>query len=91
MKFLTKTILIGLIATGIGSGAWASSYECESEPKSEWKAEAEAKALLVAQGYQIRTIKVEGGCYEFYATKDGQRFEIFVNPATLKVVKVKAD
>ena len=60
-----------------------------SGPQSAWKTKDEVKAVLVARDYQIRKIKTGGGCYEFYTLKDGKRLEIFINPATLDIAKIR--
>ena len=91
MNFLTKAAVASIIVFGVSNGALASSHECDSGPVSEWKTQEEAKAVVLDEGYEVRKIKVEGGCYEFYATKDGKKMEVFVNPATLEIVKVKQD
>jgi hypothetical protein len=91
MNYFTKTVLTGLVAIGMSSPVFASSYECDSGPKSEWKTKDEAKAILVAEGYEVRKVKVEGGCYEFYTRKNDRKYEVFINPSTLEIAKIKED
>ena len=91
MNHVTKTVLAGLVAIGMSSSVLASSYECDSGPKAEWKTKEEAKSVLVAEGYEVRKVKVKGGCYEFYTRKNGEKFEVFINPTTLKIAKIKED
>jgi len=91
MNSFTKTVLAGLIAIDMSSNVFASSYECDSGPESEWKTKDEAKAVLVAKGYEVRKVKVEDGCYELYTKKNGKKFEVFINPATLEIAKIKED
>ena len=40
---------------------------------------AEITALLVAQGYEIRSIQIEDGMYEVYAIKDGATAELYLD------------
>ena len=42
---------------------------------------AEITALLVDQGYEVRSIQIEDGRYEVYAVKDGKTFELYLNDA----------
>lgn len=91
MNHFTKTVLTGWVAIVMSSSVLASSYECDSGPQSEWKTKDEAKAMLIADGYEVRKSKAKGGCYEFYTKKNGKKFEIFVNPATLEIAKIKED
>jgi len=51
----------------------------------------EVSASLIAKGYEVRKIKPEGGKLEAYATKDGKRYEIYVDTATGMVTKVEED
>ncbi len=40
---------------------------------------------MQADGYKVRQIKTEGGCYEVYATdKDGKRANMAFNAETLE-------
>lgn len=49
------------------------------------------KQALTAQGYEVRKIEEEDGCYEAYALKDGKKFEIYINPTTGDVVDNEED
>jgi hypothetical protein len=52
-------------------------------PKDKWMPEAQFKKQAEAQGYQIKTFKVnKGQCYEIYGIKDGKKVEHFFDPAT---------
>ncbi len=53
------------------------------------KTETEIAANLEQQGYEVRKIAVEEGNLEAYAILDRQRFEIYVDPQTGNVVKIK--
>ena len=45
--------------------------------------EAAFKKSVEAQGYTIKTFKVnKGQCYEIYGMKDGQKVEHWFDPAT---------
>lgn len=88
MKFLKQAIFAGTLILAASSGASASSWECDSGPKSGWKSIEEARAVVEAEGYVTGKTKVKGGCYEFYSKKDGKKAEVFVNPATLEIVQI---
>lgn len=55
------------------------------------KTSEEIAASLASQGYEVRKVKPEDGLMEAYALKDGKRYEIYVDPATGKVTKVKEE
>ena len=52
-------------------------------PKEKWMPEAQFRQQVEAQGYKIKTFKVnKGQCYEIYGTKDGRKVEHWFDPAT---------
>ncbi len=91
MKRLTTPAIISVLSLALSPAALASGYECESGPKDQWIEEEAVKVMLTEQGYEIRKIEVEDGCYEAYVKKEGKRFEVFVNPSTGEIEKVQED
>ena len=61
---------------------------CESGPKSSWQPpEKLEKQLVDKEGWKIRRIKEDGGCYEVYATdKNGDRVNAYYHPVTLELL-----
>ena len=44
--------------------------------------------MLKEKGWEVRNVKVDGGCYEVYAIDDkGERVEAYFHPVTLERVK----
>ena len=84
---IIASIIVGLTATGQSQAA--NMEGCGDAPKSEWMSEADITAKAVELGYAISNVKEEDGCYELYAKKDGEKMEVFMNPVTGEVVKVK--
>jgi hypothetical protein len=86
---MKATILIGSISLALcGTAAQATGLAtCDSGPTSGWQPQAKLESDLKARGWQIRRIKVDGGCYEVYALNDkGQRVEAYFHPVTLAPV-----
>ena len=84
-----KTLLISALLVAISSAAFAGPT-C-NVPKDKWMKEADFKAALTAQGYQIKTFKVsKGECYEIYGfDKAGKKVEIYFDPATAAILETK--
>ena len=76
-----------LLLTTLFAGTAVAGPTCNVPPE-KWMKEAEFKARLEAQGYQIKTFKVsKGQCYEIYGfDKDSQKVEIYFDPQTGAVV-----
>ncbi len=68
------------------------SPSCGNAPESEWMSVDAISAKFTADGYTVRQVKVEDGCYEIYAKdKNGMKVETYVNPVTGAVVSNKTD
>jgi hypothetical protein len=63
---------------------------CDSGPKSAWQPTEKLQKQLTDQGWKVRRIKEDGGCYEVYGIDDkGQRAEAYFHPVTLAPVPTK--
>ncbi len=75
--------LAGAHATGLAT--------CDSGPKASWQPQAKLAQMLQDQGWTVRRIKEDGGCYEVYGLDDkGRRVEAYFHPLTLAPVPTKA-
>ena len=89
MRFL----LIPLVALAIGSGAGSASatglMTCKSGDRASWKTQAQLTRKITADGWKVRRVKVDGGCYEVYGTSPkGQRVEAYFHPVTLELLLI---
>ncbi len=81
MKILGAFAVLTMAAAGPALAAGT----CSTAPKSKWQAKSALESQLQADGYKVRQIKTEGGCYEVYATdKDGKRANMAFNAETLE-------
>jgi hypothetical protein len=85
---LVSAALLGLAAAGSASAH--GDFKCDV-PKAEWKPQMELQRKLTADGWKVRQVKVDNGCYEVYGFDNtGKRIEIYFNPKTFeKVGEVK--
>lgn len=84
-KVLYSLVIVGLawsspsLATGLAT--------CDSGSEDTWRSQDELRQQLVEKGWEIRRIKVDGGCYEVYALNEkGERVEAYFHPHTLEPV-----
>ena len=81
MKLLS-TLTVRAIAA---AGPALAEGKCTNAPKSKWQPKSALELQLEADGFKVRQIKVEGGCYEVYATdKEGKRANMAYNAETLE-------
>ena len=63
---------------------------CDSGPESGWQSQEKLTKMLTDKGWQVRRIKIDGGCYEAYVITDkGERQEAYFHPVTLAPVPPK--
>ena len=56
-------------------------------PKAERKPQMALQAKLVAEGWRVRKVQLDNGCYEVYGFDDkGERVEAWFHPATFERV-----
>jgi hypothetical protein len=86
MKFSTvSAVVLTLLA-----GSAIAGPTC-NQPKDQWMKEADFKAQVEKQGYDIKTFKVsKGQCYEIYGhDKSGKKVEIYFDPVTAAILEQK--
>jgi hypothetical protein len=85
-----KTIILAatILTTAFSGLAHAEdSHDCGNVAQEKWMSKDALKEKAKAMGYDVRKIKVEGGCYEVYAIDSkGAKVEQLFNPETGAVV-----
>ena len=77
------TLLLAL-ALPVGATGLAT---CDSGKPETWQPQEKLESMLKEKGWQIRRIKIDGGCYEVYALNEkGERVEAYFHPLTLAPV-----
>lgn len=63
---------------------------CDSGPEAGWQPQEKLQKMLTERGWQVRRIKIDGGCYEAYVITDkGERQEAYFHPVTLAPVPTR--
>ena len=74
----------------VGTAHATGLATCDSGPQEKWQPQEKLQKMLTDRGWQIRRIKIDGGCYEVYAiTEKGERVEAYFHPLTLAPVPTK--
>ena len=83
MKNKVAIIVGAIFLLSVAPAAATGLATCESGAESGWKSQDALKKQLTAKGWQVRRIKIDGGCYEVYAINDkGDRVEAYFHPVT---------
>jgi hypothetical protein len=86
MKTTTSALLALAMTAAFASTALAGEASCTNVPKSKWMSADAIKAKAASMGYDVRSIRREGSCYEAKALINGKRREIVFNPANGELV-----
>ena len=77
----------------VASGAAFASGDCplpraDAAAQSQWQPKETLEKKLAGEGWKVRRIKADGGCYEVYATDaTGRKVETYFDPKTLEPAK----
>ncbi len=63
LSSLISAGLLGLMAAG--SAQAHGDFKCDV-PRAEWKPQMELQRKLTSEGWKVRQVKVDNGCYEVY-------------------------
>ncbi|MBN1237972.1 MAG: PepSY domain-containing protein [Gammaproteobacteria bacterium] len=90
---MTRTLMITTLVLGtLGAGTAFASEEACNVPMSDWQPREKLQQKLEQEGWKIRRIKTDDGCYEVYGfDKDGRRMEAYFNPETFAMVRGQED
>ena len=90
-----RTVLVRLLVAGAGmiaasAGQATGLAKCESGAKESWQPQEKLQKSLTDQGWKVRRIKVDGGCYEVYGLNEkGEKVEAYFHPRTFAPVPTK--
>lgn len=83
LKFVTPL----LAATAMTVAVSAQASDRCNVPEDQWQPQQALEQQLTDQGWTIKNIKIDSGCYEAYAIDaDGKRREVYFDPQTLEPV-----
>lgn len=83
----TLTILILAASTAMASGALAED-DCHV-PMVDWQPRAALVQLAEKNGWTVRRIKIDDGCYEIVGQDgEGRKIKVKVHPASLDILEI---
>lgn len=86
---MRKTLTILAFLTVLPAGAALADDDC-FVPMADWQPREAVAEFALAQGWEVRRIKIDDGCYEIKGTdREGRRIEATVDPGTLQVIEVE--
>ena len=86
---MKKTLTVLALLVAIPAGMALADDDC-SVPLANWQPREAVEKMAVDNGWTLRRIKIDDGCYEVKG-KDatGREIKAKIDPATLRVIKLK--
>lgn len=79
---MRKYLILALII-GPASAHATGAMSCDSGDPAHWKSKEDMTQMLTSEGWEVRFMKEDGGCWEVYGTTpEGQRAEAYFDPVT---------
>lgn len=87
---IAATLVAGLgLGFGVAGMALADDDDCRV-PMADWQPREAVQAMAEAQGWTVRRIKTDDGCYEIKGRDaQGREIKAKIDPATLAVVDLE--
>ena len=88
---MRKTLTILAFVTSLPASAAFADDDC-FVPMADWQPREEVAALATRQGWTVRRIKIDDGCYKIDGRDaEGRKIEVKVQPGTLQIVEFEYD
>ena len=86
---MKRSLTILTFLAVLPSGAALAGDDC-AVPLADWQPRSAVVRLAEENGWVVRRIKIDDGCYEIKGTdREGRRIEVTVDPGTLQVIEVE--
>lgn len=89
---MKRYFLAVILAAILGSGAAFAKENYCNVPEGEWQPQEALTEKLEGEGWTIKRVKIDGGCYEVYGkTADGKRMEAYFDPKSFELVRSEGE
>ncbi len=79
-------LMSALAVVSVGTLVWADDDDC-FVPMSKWQTREAVRSMAAEQGWSVRRVKIDDGCYEIKGhDQSGREIEVKINPETLAIV-----
>lgn len=87
--FTFRGLALAMLVAGASSAR--AGDDCDS-PTDAWQSRSAVVAWAQRNGWQVERLKIDDGCYEIKGRDaQGRRFKAEVDPATLRIVRIRLD
>ena len=84
---MRKTLTILAFLAALPAGAALADDDC-FVPMADWQPREAVAQFAIAQGWEVRRIKIDDGCYEIDGRDaQGRAIEVKLHPGTLQIIE----
>ena len=84
---MRKTLTILAVLATLAAGAALADDDC-FVPMADWQPREAVAEFAIAQGWEVRRIRIDDGCYEIGGRDaTGRAIEVKLHPGTLQIVE----
>lgn len=84
---MRKTLTILAFLAALPAGAALADDDC-FVPMADWQPREAAAEFAISQGWEVRRIKIDDGCYEIDGRDaQGRVIEVKLHPGTLQIIE----
>lgn len=88
-SLMLAILLAGIAGFGTASVAYADDDDCTA-PMANWQPREAVQKMAARQGWTVRRIKIDDGCYEIKGLDaQGREIKVKLDPGTLAIVEMK--
>lgn len=85
---MKRSLAIFTFLAALSSGVALAGDDC-AVPLADWHPRSAVVRLADENGWVVRRIKIDDGCYEIKGTdREGRRIEATVDPGSLQVIEI---
>ena len=86
---MNNKLITAFITSCLISGAALADDDC-TDPVAEWQPRENLRQMMVDNGWDVKRIKVDDGCYEVKGVdRNGHQVEATFAPASLKIMELE--
>lgn len=90
-KMKRKIFTAAMIAPVLATPGQAANHQCYV-PMKDWHSRAEAVRFAVAQGWTVRRVRIDDGCYEIIGVNaEGVDIEARLNPGDFTIIQLELE
>ena len=88
---MRRTLTILALVASFPAGVALADDDC-FVPMADWQPREALARLAADQGWKVRRIKIDDGCYEIDGRdRRGRAIEVKIHPGTLQIIEIEVD